>query len=252
VSDPAGLTESDEPQSGDDFIYRLGIRHLILWGISTAVVMSARETIQLINFDLVLSPNRLVDLISDIACGAALAGLLIGYSRWRNGQRVVIHPGHLFLYLAGIALLLDLGLTLGLTLWAQGHGRSMVGFFYHRQLVGYGISAVILIFALVWNRHSPLWCLPIVALLLLSISQVVGSALILVHAGRPILQQYPMLLPIKTFLPLAALAASTILIVGIVDAIRSDERRDWMHWAGVTAFVAMAAPHLINALLRWL
>jgi hypothetical protein len=214
--------------------------------------MSARNTIQLINGDLVLSPNRFVDLIGNIAYGAALAGILVGLSRWRNGKRVVVHPGHLFLYLAGIAMLLDLGLTLGLSLWAQDHDRSMASYFFHRQLAGYGVSAVILTVALVRNRRSPLWCLPIIALLLLAISQVVGSALVLVDTWRPILQQYPLLSPIKTFVPLAALGATTILTVGIIDGLRNGERRDWMHWAGVIVFVGMAAPHLINAVLRWL
>jgi len=231
---------------------RLGIRHLMLWGAATAVVMSLHSTIRLINGEPVQSRTYLFELVGGTAYGAALAGILIGLWRWRKGRRVVIHPGHLFLYLAGIAMLLDLGLTLGLSLWAQGHGKTFNSYIYHRHLIGYGASAVVVVVAIVRMRLGLLWCLPLIALLLLSLSQFVGAALEFVDEWRPILQRHWWLAPYWTFIPLAALGATTILVAAIIDALRSGERRDWMHWAGIGVFVAMAAPHLIETLLRWM
>ncbi len=249
--DSAQDSQLDAGQIDDKTTSRLGIRHLILWVAATAVVMSMLSTLRLINQEPVNSRTYLHTLVGGSAYGAALAGIIIGLWRWRQGKRVIVHPGHLFLYLAGFAMLLDLGLTLILSLWAQAHGRTMMDFFDHRQFLGYGASAIVLTAAVVRTRQTPLWCLPLVALLLLALSQVVGSALVLVKAWS-YLQQLQWLAPWYTGLPLIATSAATILVVAVIDAFRSGEKRDWMHWAGVAVIVAMAAPHLIEWLMRLL
>lgn len=249
------FTAREPPEAAlpnEDAMPRLGICHLMLWGVGTAVVMSTLSTIRLLNQWPVNRQTYLHDLLGGIAYGAAFAGILIGLQRWREGRRLIYHPGHLYLYFAGAAMLLDLGLTLVLSMVAQMQDRAFGAYFFHRQLIGYSVSIVVLVAAAIRCRPTFLWCLPIAALLLLSIMQVAGSLIFLVDAWRPLLGAYSWLAPYKTFVPLAAFGTATLLLVALVDFFRTGQRRDWLHWAGVGVFLAMAAPHLIGTALRWL
>ncbi len=248
VSEEAGLPPSSRPESDQP---KLGIRHLLLWGFATAVVMSALSTIRLLNGEPVHSRTYLYEIVGGSAYGLALAGIILGLNRWKRGLSLIIHPGHLLLYLAGIVMILDLGLTMGWSLWGQAHGRTMAHYFPHRQFVAYSASVAVLILVLVRVRWRRIWYLPIAALLLLSLAQVFVSAIILVDSWRSFAVQHPWLISYYTFPVLASFCAATLLIVAVIDAVHEGRKRDWIHWVGVAAFLAMAAPYIIDMILRW-
>ena len=252
MRDSSDGQQSDGRRLDDSTTPRLGIRHLILWIFATAIVLSAHSTIRILMDEPVHRGTYLAELVGGTACGAGLAGIIVGLWRWRKGKPVVVHPGYVFLYLGGIGLVLDLGLTIILSLLARAHDHAPTWYFTHRHFVGYGLMSVAVVVALVRTRRTPLWCLPVMALLLLTLSQAIGSLPYLVEAWSPILTRYTWLTPYNTFLPIVAVGTATVLVVAVVDAYRSDEKRDWVHWLGVAVVVGMAAPHLIEAALPWL
>ncbi|MHB9047413.1 MAG: hypothetical protein ACYC35_15855 [Pirellulales bacterium] len=237
---------------------RLGIAHLLLWVLGTCLVLSATNVIQQQGQFPGNHSGILLELAAGLAYGAAMAGLFIGVRRWWRHGLAVAHPGHMLLYLAAIAMILDLGLSLSLSaLAARDDPRWAYRYLEYRQTIGHGAGAIILMAVIAFNRHGALWRIPLAVLLLLALSESLWNLLALTGDTASAVSFLNQIGPFwwrlfdGRFVYVTAAGALALGATAAVDPWISGKRRDWMHWTGVGVWLAMATPPLAIAILKW-
>lgn len=227
------MTDLPTPRS------RLQIKHLLAWTAACAIVAAARtawtdwESLPAENHNYL----RVGHLIMSLAYGAGLASLLIVFwRRWRSGLAFPADPGHWLLILIATAAVVDGLSTFAIRIYNHSHGAPSWEYYsFHTQqaAVLVTLATVCVIFAR--SMHADLsWSLTLLLLggILLGLASI--HALLLAgyrHLALWHVREYAQLF--------AAVGLGLVmLVVSILDR-RRFPNRDWLHWGGVTVFLAV-------------
>ncbi len=213
---------------------KLGIVHLLLWTLCTAIYLTLSRTFRALRHDLpdeFVSILRVMDVLQGAVIGAVLAGaIVLAYSRVRHQSSVRRHPGHWLLLIEAAGTTIYLALELLFLLVGQ-FGRAA-----YQQLMLYGLikllSGVADVFA-GYRSETLRWKLAFGVMAVLDVSQGLSffTAMFLpIHQSRLLLSAW-------------------IVVVSILD-LRVHQRRDWLHWTGVATYVASSGQIVI--LMIWI
>ncbi len=217
--------------SGEESAPRLSILHLMLWTLCSAVyltVMRAIHSLQEVPGEYAVIQNT-SSVVGGVVAGAVLMGaIVLGYSRYRIGAPLVRHPGHWLLLISASMTLASL--TVSLLFFSSGLTSRTTFFLVYGAI--HMAEAIAYVFAL---RHSrPIgWRSLFGALVLLSVLQTLTYL-----ANGFDLYLFPwwgVLNSIPTWGQF--LVCGWVVIVSTSD-LMAGQRRDWLHWTGVTTYVA--------------
>ncbi len=247
---------SASPPSVTALTRRLGVRHFLLWMLGCAVVMGLFDLIRWVNHFSDNDRDVLFEVIGGIAYGTAFAGLMLGLSSCWRGHQIASHPGHLLLYLAAMVMVLDLSLTLVLSLLARVYDHAnWLHYVDYRQAIGHGCGIVIVGSALLLMRFGYAWRLTLLPLLLLCASQSFWHTSRLLGGDRFFVLQiglYWYRFPNDVFVGTSIAGAVLLSVVSFSDCVIRRARRDWLHWVGVATWIALCSPHIVHAAMRHL
>lgn len=229
---------------------RLGVGHLLLWTAGCAIVLAidrGREP----------SPLPLNPIFENawrvgyaMVLGVALAAVgLFGWWKIRGQLTWRLEPGHWLLLELGIAVILGFILHFVASLLSPiapsiGTRHPMIVVSCLANFCNLLVAGLILLI----QRCEPRWRLCLVMIVVQRAVSWLGFIPILSFEfsdwGFPYvplrwsnLAQIPVLVS-------EAIAVSLVIVATAID-IRRGQRRDWLHWTGVTVWILITAPYVI-------
>lgn len=214
---------------------RLGIQHLMLWTLCSAVFLALTRALNSLdsNFPSGSAATRDVsDVIRGITTGAAFAGSIVLVSiRVRSGPPMLRHPGHWLLFMSAILQLSFLPLNISRLMKLGDFG--LVG--TSLLLIFYTISAFLPIAYAIAARNSDSrrWKLLFFTLAAVPVAKVVffGGFWLAMRLGYVWFG-----FPNDFFHWGGVFLAGVVLAVAITDLV-AGQQRDWLHWVGITTHV---------------
>ena len=215
----------------------------MLWTLCSALYLAASQRVQQLQGVLpeqYVQVQRVTDLVKSVVLGGVLAGaFVLGWNRVRTGPPLLSQPGHWLLMSTALGLIY-VPLSYVILQW-DPKGSSQTA-----SLTLYGaihlLPAAICFHA---TFRNTLWRWK-------SMFAALGSLHVLhvLALGSWVLARGPYLRWFAAFsvvVNLGPMILSLWLIVLMVQDLVAAERRDWLHWIGVMAFVVNA-----NLGLLWL
>ena len=225
---------------------RLGLRHLMLWMLFTALVMVAYQVLEAVDEEMLGKSfvPRVTQLVYAVVYGAALVGLSITLRRWLRPE-ASLAPGHCLLLMAGFGAFVDgIAILLAQTIsdWStpamQPYGEMLI-----HQSAGHALvvmlAAPVFLTSGLPARWKPLLYTILLAFLAYS---ALCLALLLMLLGIA-----PQILPWS--LPQWAIVVASILCVPLLlwalwlDLCES-RHYDWLHWLGIIATASLTIVEL--------
>ena len=227
------MTTAQDP-TAEAQMPRLSIFHIMLWTFCTAFLLAMTRVIYSLQEmdDGFLMVQQSSNILYGMVNGAVLAGaIVLIYTRLQSGPPLVRHPGHWLLIVPAPMVIAYFFLAIVNLIVADSnnHGFPFVYFIgYPVVYVGEAIAFCIAS----WQAQSKAWRI-------LFVGQAISFGLSVLSLVAVILQSYS---PIIWSLPSwCRLALSGWAIVAVIIDFRRGRQRDWLHWAGVGAFVAQSA-----------
>lgn len=229
----------------------LSISHLMLWTLGSAIILSANRT--LFQQEMPTESLRVVEVVRSIVMsilyGINLAALLVFLSRairW-NGP-LPREPGHWLLFNGGIAAIVSF-LLYALFLWNRGGDWNItdrkLGLYY---FIVYGIQFCLWLAAIVGlaGRRALLWQLLFAyQIVICGIAAAIGAWMLWESTGDSLGMSlggpgFGWFLWWSQIQPWVEYVPTCVGICGLAlwEFCRR-ERRDWLHYAGVTTEAAM-------------
>jgi hypothetical protein len=239
--------EKSAAQPGE---HRLAIIHLLGWMAGVAVVLSLyRTALETGWLDVPTAGReelRWWQTAYGLVYGTAISGMgLLIYRRLRGNRSFPAHPGHWLLMLGGLAFATDaiaFVLAKGLdAAWTARIGWSP-GLYYVQQWLAWGTALAVAIVVLARLRTDWNWWLlagliaALIAVNFLTHTLVMGQALAQAVGSSVISGAWPHYL-----IHWARIVGTAICLAVLPVVLAGDRRpRDWLHWVGVVALVALA------------
>lgn len=226
---------------------RLGIMHLMLWTLCSAVYLTAMRGIHTLMSDMegvYATHQEASSLAQGIVSGAVLAGALsMTLARVRRGPPLLCQPGHWLLLVAAIFTLIIMAtmivlLTLDQQIFSSHWYFFVLGAEFLIPPLGYAIAAKC--------EQTLRWRILFAILATLTLTQSLFYIGIGLSGGviHPMISSW---FGIATSLWMLGtpILALMILLVSIVERI-GRQRRDWLHWLGVITFTATASLAIVQ------
>lgn len=244
-------TQFDETTDASTHLPRLGILHFLSWMFCTAVYLTISSRLHRHQQYLAEFTNDLqfFMLFQSLAGGAAVTGaIVLIHARFRAGPPLLLpHPGHWLLLTSGSLSFFFLILYLAIDTLT---GILRVN---DSQLLLYGFMqisfAVALMFA-VLETQSLRWKIWIAAVV--AVALLLGSGYFLSVCHWPRLNLVMMGWRLVSTLTLVEYGLCIwLLVLGTID-LAVGQRRDWLHWTGVGAYLGSQCGNLIWSIGLWL
>jgi len=227
---------------------RLSILHLMLWTLCSAIYLTLIRAIYALQGDMPSGYAAIRDassVIQGIITGAVFGGTIVLVStRVRSGPPMLRHPGHWFLFISAILDLIYLPFAISLLLLKDS---GLIGTSY---FVIYGVIFLFPPIAYVFAAHhnrARRWKVLFVGLAVVALAQCLDFVGIGLSAVRPG-SWFGILSEIRSWGTL--LLAGAVLAVSVVDLV-AGQRRDWLHWTGVTTHVTASSVTVLWMIGPW-
>jgi hypothetical protein len=172
--------------------------------------------------------------------GACYAGVVLCLWRFfRGGPAFPIEPGHWFLLVRGGELLVGAAWDYVHSFLSEEQLNALPRWFWIVNTVVFlGLVSLLAIVAAAKTRGGSLWRLAFLAIAASKLSAILRNVLSIAIKGRPwFLNEFAWSLGSRVLFSLPALFA----VLGAISDWRRNERRDFLHWAGVTVAVLRVA-----------
>ena len=228
---------------------RLGIVHIMLWtALSATQVTVLRWIYSLQDWpEDVAVMQRASGVVNAIIVGAQLTGaIVLVHARLRGRTtRLLTQPGHWLLMIQGTFALLSICMYTLITVLLVGMNESPVSnifmVFYGMLFLGTTLAYVIAAcFTRQWRWKAAFLAIAVLAALQGATYLIAMAFSMYLYASSTMMAAYGRI-------------AVSIWIIGLAgwDIARS-ERRDWLHWAGIAAYLAGIYATVFQILLQWL
>jgi hypothetical protein len=221
---------------------RLSILHFMLWTFCSAAVLTLFRTIESLQGDLpegYASVQRVSSVLSGVISGAVLAGaIVLVHTRVRGTPPMLRHPGHWLLLVTAIVTLTQLAAYV-LILLLFGIGDMFFLLIYGAT----SLFAVIAYVLAVLRNVAVRWkvCFGAIA----AIDALQGIFYVGIWAFGP---QLAILTAVARWGH--PFLAGWVAVVSLVDLVVG-QRRDWLHWTGVTTYAMTSGIALIWMIAAW-
>lgn len=220
---------------------RLGVAHLLMWTLGSALMFSVHPLTGATSGQPITAGRGVVYLFYGLVYGAALAGLALPLvRRWRGGVPFPVQPGHWLLVTNGlIALLLCASIVLLQTPADMGRQLASLGWQMTLHAAATGPPAVIYLWGAIAVRGGRRWAVVLAVLGLLHLFQAACLGLLATMAGGRATGLEILLFDVYRIVQSYGTLAAGFLVIGatLADVYRREDR-DWLHLVGVFVEVA--------------
>ena len=229
---------------------RLGIIHLLVWMAGVAVVLAIYRAAVETGWLEVTAEGRDEArwwlTAYGLVYGTAISGMgLLIYRRLRGDESFPACPGHWLLIFGGLAFAADAAafvLAKGLmAAWSARIGWSP-GFYYVQQWLAWGLALAVAMVVLVRLRTAWNWWLLTGLIMALIAVNFLAHTLLMAQA---VAQAFGSSAISGVWSPSLThwtrIFGTAVCLAGLPVVLAGDRgRRDWLHWVGVVALVALA------------
>ena len=239
-----------KPTAAPDQQHRLGIVHLLIWIAGVAAVLALyRAALESGWLEVSAAGREEVrwwQTAYGLVYGTAISGMgLVIYRRLRGDRSFPAHPGHWLLVFGGVAFSVDAAafvLAKGMnSAWIARFGGSP-GLYYLQQWLAWGMALGVAIVVLARLRTAWNWWLlaglvaVLIAVNFLTHTLVMAQSLAQAGGSSIISGAWPVYL-----IHWARILGTAVCLASLPVVLGSDRRpRDWLHWVGIVALVALA------------
>lgn len=229
---------------------RLGIIHLMLWMLGSALVLASRRAINQMPAENPETSEALPIVfmsIHSILAGTAIGSLSLFWSYHRRQLAYPCQPGHWLLVIEAIANLVGMAGYFAVFLVRDDSEDFRPHTVLFHAVMGANLAyhllrAGPLLFAGVLQSRFKMWFAALMVMALANLSQWAYWFLAWIPLQQTSVSTLIGLMQIILWSP-PVLTIIALLVAVVVDLV-ARTRRDWAHWLGVGVFAASAALHL--------
>ena len=224
----------------------LRLQHFFLWMLCTGLyvtiirwIMAAERSVHgLGDTHVLISQLSLAMVIGSTINGLVLTALLVLVGNWcrGNGQKLLRAPGHWIVLVMSLAVMIDLAGRLTLLCIAAFDGNPVSIEVHNMMIMSLGLLALLFYALGAANVSVLIWRIPLAFMAFLAFADLAY-----------ILNANYLLLPIEyLWVPMGRISVAVLAMVALAALyeLAARVRTDWIHKAGVTAYVMIG-------LLQW-